>query len=93
MPKRPLDPEVLQQEIETYLSPEARRWLADVLHDYLGGRITNSSLQAEIVLRAWEKRPDMALSEMQALKEKLDEASAFLVEMVRRVTPPANPDA
>jgi hypothetical protein len=46
-------------------------------------------MQAEIVLRAWEKRPDMALSEMRELKGKLDEASSFLVSLVRSVTPPA----
>ncbi len=61
--------------------------MADLLHDHLGGRITNLSLQAEIVLRAWEPRPDMALNEMKALKSQLDEVSAFLVNLVRAVTP------
>jgi hypothetical protein len=92
MPKREITPEELQHQIETYLSPEARRWLSDLLHDHLGGRIGNASMQAEIVLRAWERRPDMALSEMKELKGKLDEASAFLVNLVRTVTPPAEPE-
>ncbi|GAB4527269.1 MAG: hypothetical protein Kow0063_02350 [Anaerolineae bacterium] len=82
-----LDPEVLQQQVDEYLSPAARRWLADLLHDHLGGRITNLSLQAEIVLRAWERKPEMAYTEMQDLKRRLDEASAFLVALVRAVTP------
>ncbi len=81
------DPDELRRQINEYLSPEARRWLADLLHDHLGGRVTNLSLQAEIVLKAWERRPDMALTEMQDLKKRLDEASAFLVELVRTVTP------
>ncbi len=84
-----ITPEELQQQIEAQLSTEARQWLADLLHDHLGGRIGNASMQAEIVLRAWEKRPDMALSEMRELKGKLDEASSFLVSLVRSVTPPA----
>lgn len=82
-----LDLDELIQQIEEYLPPESRLWLADLLHDHLGGRITNLSLQAEIVLRAWEPRPDMALEEMRALKSSLDDVSAFLVNMVRAVTP------
>lgn len=82
-----LDPEILRQQVDEHLSPTARRWLADLLHDHLGGRITNLSLQAEIVLRAWERKPAMAYAEMQDLKKRLDEASAFLVELVRTVTP------
>ncbi len=88
MPKT-IDPDTLRQEIEKHLTSEARRWLADVLHDYLGGRITNASLQAEIVLRAWDARPEMAREEMRDLRSKLTEASTFLVELVRLVTPPA----
>lgn len=84
-----LNPEEFQQQIAQYLSPEARCWLANALHDYLGGRITNLGLQAEIILRAWEKRPDMALTEMRDLKKNLDTVSSFLVEMVRLVTPPS----
>ncbi len=84
-----LDQHELEQQIEAHLGLEARRWLADLLHDHVGHHITNSSLQAEIVLRAWEKKPEMALAEMQDLKVKLDAASAFLVNLVRTVTPPA----
>jgi signal transduction histidine kinase len=84
-----LDPGELQRELNEYLSTDGRRWLADLLHDHLGGRVTNLSLQAEIVLRAWEKRPDMALTEMQDLKKRLDEVSGFLVGLVRAVTPPS----
>ncbi len=83
------DSDELARQIEAYLPDEARRWLADLLHDHLGGRITNLSLQAEIVLKAWERNPEMALSEMQDLKSRLDEVSAFLVDLVRTVTPPA----
>ena len=82
-----LDLDELIQQIEEYLPPESRLWLADLLHDHLGSRITNLSLQAEIVLRAWEPRPDMALEEMRTLKSSLDDVSAFLVNMVRAVTP------
>ncbi|MBN1967131.1 MAG: histidine kinase dimerization/phosphoacceptor domain-containing protein [Anaerolineae bacterium] len=85
-----LTPEALRAEIEAHLSPEARRWLADLLHDHLGGRITNLSLQAEIVLRAWDAAPDMARSEMEELRERLKTASVFLVDLVRTVTPPAD---
>lgn len=84
---QPLEPEELERQIAEHLSPEGRQWLADLLHDHLGGRITNLSLQAEIVLRAWERNPEMAHEEMQALKTHLDDASAFLVNLVRSVTP------
>jgi signal transduction histidine kinase len=86
---RELDQHDLEQQIEAHLGLDARRWLADLLHDHVSHHITNSSLQAEIVLRAWEKKPEMALSEMQELKTKLDAASAFLVSLIRTVTPPA----
>ena len=85
-----IDPEELQEQIAEHLSPEARRWLADLLHDHLGGRITNLSLQSQIVLRAWDRNPDMAHSEMQDLKARMDEVSAFLVQLVRLVTPPSS---
>jgi len=84
-----LDQHDLEQQIEAHLGLDARQWLADLLHDHVSHHITNSSLQAEIVLRAWEKRPEMALAEMQDLKAKLDAASTFLVNLVRTVTPPA----
>lgn len=80
----------LKLQISQHLSTEARHWLADLLHDQLGGRITNSSVQAEIVLRAWEPKPEMAHAEMLELKKRLDEASAFLVALVRTVTPPSD---
>ena len=86
---KPLTQEALQQQIEENLSLEARIWLADLLHDYLAPPITNANMQAEIVLRAWDKRPDMAHSEMQDLKTKLDGASGFLRELIRTITPPA----
>ncbi len=89
MPYQPFDADALGEEIAVYLSNEGRRWLADLLHNHLGGRITNASLQAEIVLRAWDRRPEMARSEMQALKTELDEGARFLVALVRAVTPPA----
>jgi len=83
-----VDPQELEAEIAEHLSPEARMWLADLLHDHLGGRITNLSLQAEIVLKAWDRNLEMAHTEMQDLRQKLDEVSAFLVALVRTVTPP-----
>jgi len=85
------DVEALQAELDRYLTREGRQWLADLVHDQLGGRITNASIQAEIVLRAWNARPEMALSEMRDLKARLDETSAFLVALVRAVTPPPEP--
>ena len=90
MPRRPFDPDQLAEELDTYLTREGRQWLADLLHDHLGGRITNASIQAEIILRAWDKKPEMALQEMQDIKLKLDETSKFLVTLVRLVTPPAS---
>lgn len=89
----PLSPEALQAQLEQHLSVEGRQWLADLLHDHLGGRITNLSLQAEIVLRAWEAKPEMARDEMEDLRQRLSEVSAFLVDLVRTVTPSvAEPD-
>jgi signal transduction histidine kinase len=85
----PLDQQVLQQQIEAHLTPDARHWLADLLHDHVSHHITNASLQAEIVLRAWERKPEMALEEMHDLKGKLDSASSFMVDLIRAVTPPA----
>lgn len=87
MPRRPFDPEELAKELDTYLTQEGRQWLADLLHDHLGGRITNCSIQAEIILRAWEQKPEMAREEMQDLKTRLDESSRFLVTLIRLVTP------
>ncbi|MBN2471612.1 MAG: histidine kinase dimerization/phosphoacceptor domain-containing protein [Anaerolineae bacterium] len=89
MPQKSIDPEELARELDTHLTREGRRWLADLLHDHLGGRITNCSIQAEIILRAWDQKPDMAREEMQDLKTRLDESSRFLVTLVRLVTPPA----
>jgi nitrate/nitrite-specific signal transduction histidine kinase len=86
---RTLDTEVLQEQLDTYLTLEGRQWLADFLHDYLSPHVTNASIQAEIVLRAWERNPEMALEEMRALKEQLGKASKFLVELIREATPPA----
>ena len=85
----PITSEELQQQIAEHLPPEARQWLADLLHDHLGRVITNVGLQAEIVFKAWERSPEMAYSEMQAMRDKLHEASSFLVDLVRLVTPPA----
>lgn len=90
MAKRELDADELARELDNYLTREGRQWLADLLHDYLGGRITNASIQAEIVLRAWDIKPEMAHDEMKDLKTKLDEGSQFLVTLVRLVTPPAD---
>lgn len=90
MPRQPFDPDILQAELATYLTREGRQWLADLLHDHLGGRVTNASIQAEIVLRAWDKNPEMAHREMEELKAKLDESSKFLVTLVRLTTPPAD---
>lgn len=87
MARREFDPEVLAQELDTHLTREGRQWLADLLHDHLGGRITNASIQGEIVLRAWDVKPEMAHDEMKDLKTKLDESSQFLVTLVRLVTP------
>lgn len=88
LPER-FDEETLKAEIAQHLDREGRQWLADLLHDHLGGRITNASLQAEIVLRAWERNQEMARQEAQDLKTRLDEAAQFLVTLVRIVTPPA----
>ncbi len=88
MNKTAFDPHMLQSSLDRYLTREGRQWLADLLHDHLGGRITNASIQAEIVLRAWTARPEMALSEMKDLKARLDETAAFLVALVKAVTPP-----
>jgi len=85
----PLDPQALQEQIAAHLTPDARHWLAELLHDQVSHHITNASLQAEIVLRAWEPRPEMALEEMQDLKTKLDSASSFMVNLIRAVTPPS----
>lgn len=90
MPISAFDPQALQAALDRYLTREGRQWLADLIHDQLGGRITNASIQAEIILRAWSTRPEMALSEMKDLKARLDETSAFLVALVRAVTPPAS---
>ena len=79
----------LERQIVEMLTPEARVWLADLLHDYISPPVTNASIQAEIVLRAWDRMPEMALSEMQDLKGKLDGASQFLVTLIRTITPPA----
>lgn len=84
-----LDSEQLAQEIEQIMTPASRRWLADYLHNKLAPPVTNASIQAEIVLRAWDKMPEMAHDEMKELKVKLDAASALLVELIRTVTPPA----
>ncbi|MFC1959804.1 hypothetical protein ACFLYO_03750 [Chloroflexota bacterium] len=81
------DIEEVQREIDEYLTDEGRQWLADLLHDHIGPPVGNSSMQAEIVLRAWESHPDMALSEMQELKGRLDKASALIVLLVRTITP------
>ncbi len=89
MPRRPFDPDELAKELDTYLTREGRQWLAELLHDHLGGRITNCSIQAEIILRAWDQKPEMAREEMQALKTQLDEGSHFLVTLIRLVTPSA----
>lgn len=90
MPNSAFDPQALQAALDRHLTREGRQWLADLLHDQLGGPITNASIQAEIILRAWSTRPEMALSEMKDLKARLDETSAFLVALVRAVTPPAS---
>jgi signal transduction histidine kinase len=85
----PLDEQALLEQIEAHLTPEARHWLAELLHDQVSHHITNASLQAEIVLRAWERKPEMALDEMRDLKGKLDNASGFMVNLIRTITPPA----
>lgn len=89
MPQKPFDPDELAMELNTHLTREGRQWLADLLHDHLGGRITNCSIQAEIILRAWDQKPEMAHEEMQDLKTRLDEGSHFLVTLIRLVTPSA----
>lgn len=90
MPISAFDPQALQEALDRHLDREGRQWLANLIHDQLGGRITNASIQAEIILRAWSTRPEMALNEMKDLKARLDETSAFLVALVRAVTPPAS---
>lgn len=86
----PLSPEELGSQIEAHLPPEARQWLADLLHDHLGRVITNVGLQAEIVIKAWERNPEMAHDEMLELRKKLSGASNFVIELVRQVTPHAS---
>lgn len=84
----PPSAEELQEQIEAHLSREAREWLSDLLHDHVGRVLTNVGLQAEIVLKAWDRNQEMAHSEMQDLRQKLSEASTFIVALVRQVTPP-----
>lgn len=81
------DIETVQAQISEYLTEEGRQWLADLLHDHIGPPVGNSSMQAEIVLRAWDSHPAMARSEMEELKGRLDEASALIVLLVRTITP------
>ena len=84
---KPFDIEEVQREIDEHLTDDGRRWLADLLHDYIGPPVGNSSMQAEIVLRAWDSHPDMARSEMEELRGRLKEASDLIVLLVRTITP------
>jgi glucose-6-phosphate-specific signal transduction histidine kinase len=86
MPKE-IQWETFEDEIAEALTPEAREWVARLLHDHVSGLITNLAMQVEIISKMMSR--DMPIQdEMVSLKENVSAASNHIKTIEKMIRPP-----
>lgn len=86
MPKE-INWENFEEEVSEIMSPEAREWVARLLHDHVSGLVTNLAMQVEIVRKMMAR--DMPIQEeMESLKENVSNASTHIKGIEKAIRPP-----
>lgn len=86
MPKE-IQWETFEDEIAEALTPEAREWVAHLLHDHVSGLVTNLAMQVEIIHKMMSR--DMPIQEeLASLKENVSAASTHIKTIEKMIRPP-----
>lgn len=86
MPKE-INWDIFEEEISTTLTPEAREWVARLLHDHVSGLVTNLAMQVEIINKM-KAREMPTEEEFASLKENVSNASNHLKDIEKAIRPP-----
>lgn len=88
MPKE-LNPEEFEAEIAANLTPEAREWVARLLHDHVSGLITSLTMHVEILKKMIEREMDIE-EELASLRQETSEASQHIKMIEMTIRPKAD---
>lgn len=86
MPKE-IDWGTFEDEIAEALTPQAREWVARLLHDHVSGLVTNLAMQIEIINKMMAREMPIE-DEFVSLKENVSNASSHIKTIEKMIRPP-----